>query len=86
MTHCVICDKNLKDHEAVRRHALTNEFLDICDGCLREIPGLPTKGGQGLDTASGAFTDPFEDNNEVVEVDSVSGSVTNCYNLDDEDH
>jgi hypothetical protein len=78
MTHCVICDKNLKDHEAVRRHAITNEFLDICDGCLREIPGLPTKGGQGLDNAS----DPFEDTGEEVEVDSV----TNCYNLDDEDH
>jgi hypothetical protein len=76
--HCVICDKNLKDHESVRRHGITGEFLDLCDGCLREIPGLPTKGGQGLGTAS----DPFEDTGETEEVDSV----TNCYNLDDEDH
>jgi hypothetical protein len=76
--HCIICDRNLKDHESVRRHALTNEFLDICDGCLREIPGMPTKGGQGLDTAS----DPFEDVEDSVEVESV----TNCYNLNDEDH
>ena len=79
--HCVICDKNLKDHESVRRHGLTNEFLDLCDGCLREIPGLPTKGGQGLDTVSGAISDPFEDAEDQVEVDSV----TNCYNLNDED-
>jgi hypothetical protein len=75
--HCVICDKNLKDHESVRRHGLTGEFLDLCDGCLREIPGLPTVGGQGLDNVS----DPFEDAEDQVEVDSV----TNCYNLNDED-
>jgi hypothetical protein len=74
---CICCDKNLKEHESVRRHAITNEFLDICDGCLKEIPGLPTKGGQGLDNAS----DPFEEAEDQVEVDSV----TNCYNLNDED-
>jgi hypothetical protein len=80
--HCVICDKNLKDHESVRRHGITGEFLDLCDGCLKEIPGLPTKGGQGLTDVC----DPFEDTGEAEEVESVSGSVTNCYNLDDEDH
>jgi hypothetical protein len=37
---CICCDKNLREHESVRRHAITNEFLDLCDGCLREIPGL----------------------------------------------
>lgn len=77
--HCVICDKNLKDHESVRRHAITGEFLDICDGCLRDIPGLPTKGGKGIIED---VSDPFEDVTDIVEVDSV----TNCYNLDDEDH
>ena len=76
MTRCVICDKNLKDHEAVRRHALTNEFLDICDGCLREIPGLPTKSPAGMIQDS----DPFEDTDESVSVESV----TNCYTLDDD--
>ena len=79
---CVICDKNLKDHEAVRRHAITNEFLDICDSCLREIPGLPTKSPSGMIQDS----DPFEDTegSDGVDVGAVSGSVTNCYTLDDD--
>jgi hypothetical protein len=75
---CICCDRNLKDHESVRRHAITNEFLDICDVCLKDIPGLPTKAGQGVDTVS----DPFEDSEDAVEVESV----TKCYNLDEDDH
>lgn len=75
MTRCVCCDKKLKDHEAVRRHAITNEFLDICDGCLREIPGLPTKLPKGVIQV----TDPFEDSeSNDVDIDEV----TSCYNLD----
>jgi hypothetical protein len=73
---CIVCDRNLKDHEAVRRHAMTNEFLDICDGCLKEIPGLPTKSPAGMIQDS----DPFEDTDESVSVESV----TNCYTLDDD--
>lgn len=72
---CVCCDRKLKDHEAVRRHAITNEFLDICDGCLREIPGLPTKLPKGVIQV----TDPFEDS-ESNDVDIEE--VTSCYNLD----
>lgn len=75
MTRCVCCDKKLKDHESVRRHAITNEFLDICDGCLREIPGLPTKLPKGVIQV----TDPFEDS-ETNDVDIEE--VTSCYNLD----
>lgn len=72
---CVCCDRKLKDHEAVRRHAITNEFLDICDGCLREIPGLPTKLPKGVIQVS----DPFEDSeSNDVDIDEV----TSCYNLD----
>jgi hypothetical protein len=78
MTRCVICDKNLKDHEAVRRHAMTNEFLDICDGCLREIPGLPTKSPAGMIQDS----DPFEDTEGNVDVNVEV--VTNCYTLDED--
>jgi hypothetical protein len=61
---------------------MTNEFLDICDGCLREIPGLPTKSPAGMIQDS----DPFEDTDESdgVDVGAVSGSVTNCYTLDDD--
>ena len=75
---CIVCDRNLKDHEAVRRHALTNEFLDICDGCLREIPGLPTKSPAGMIQDS----DPFEDTegSDGVGIEAV----TNCYTLDDD--
>ena len=75
MTRCVCCDKKLKDHESVRRHAITNEFLDICDGCLREIPGLPTKLPKGVIQV----TDPFEDS-ETNDVDI--DDVTSCYTLD----
>lgn len=72
---CVCCDKKLKDHEAVRRHAITNEFLDICDVCLKDIPGLPTKLPQGVIQV----TDPFEDiEDNDVDIDDV----THCYTLD----
>ena len=75
MTRCVCCDKKLKDHEAVRRHAITNEFLDICDVCLKDIPGLPTKLPKGVIQV----TDPFEDSEDNdVDIDSV----TSCYTLD----
>ena len=75
---CIVCDRNLKDHESVRRHAMTNEFLDICDGCLREIPGLPTKSPAGMIQDS----DPFEDTegSDGVGIETV----TNCYTLDDD--
>lgn len=78
---CVCCDRKLKDHEAVRRHAITNEFLDICDGCLREIPGLPTKLPKGVIQV----TDPFEDSeSNDVDIDDVYAAqpLTHCYNLD----
>ena len=72
---CCCCNKTLKDHESVRRHALTNEFLDMCDTCLKEVPGLPTKLPQGIVQV----TDPFEDiEDNEVDIDSV----THCYTLD----
>lgn len=73
--HCIVCDKNLKDHESVRRHAITNEFLDMCDGCLREIPGIPTRMPHGFVMV----TDPFEDGqDDAADV----ADVTDCYNSD----
>jgi len=75
---CIVCDRNLKDHESVRRHGLTNEFLDICDGCLKEIPGLPTKTSQSFFIET---TDPFEEaDTEGEDIDVAN--VTSCYNLD----
>ncbi len=72
---CICCDKKLKEHESVRRHAITNEFLDMCDGCLSEVPGLPTKLPNGVIIEA----DPFEDT-EGDDVDVTD--VTDCYNLD----
>ena len=75
MTRCVCCDRNLKDHESVRRHAITNEFLDMCDGCLKDVPNIPTKLPKGVIQV----TDPFEDiEDNTVDIDDV----THCYNLD----
>ena len=72
---CTCCNRTLKDHESVRRHAITNEFLDMCDGCLREVPGLPTKLPKGIVQV----TDPFEEGEDnSVSIDDV----THCYTLD----
>lgn len=39
---CICCNKGLSDYEATRRHGLTNEFLDLCNGCLSEVQALTT--------------------------------------------
>lgn len=72
---CIVCDKKLKDHESVRRHALTNDFLDMCDGCLKDIPNIPTKLPDGVLIEADPFEDS-EDNDVDIE------DVTNCYTLD----
>jgi hypothetical protein len=77
MTRCVCCDRKLKDHEAVRRHAITNDFLDICDTCLKEISNIPTKLPKGVVIEA----DPFEDA-EASDNDADIDSVTHCYTLD----
>lgn len=75
--HCVICDKNLKDHESVRRHGITGEFLDICDWCLRTIPGMPTKMPKEMPTAS------EDDIGEIdIDFDIDVTKVTDIYNDD----
>jgi hypothetical protein len=35
---CVCCDVLLSDFEATRKHAITGEYLDVCNQCLIEIP------------------------------------------------
>jgi len=39
---CVCCDKNLNDYEATRKHAVTGDYLDTCNGCLAEINEMAT--------------------------------------------
>ena len=61
---CVCCNKNLSDFEATRRHAMTNEFLDTCTGCLGEIQRmtpLPTKDRQDLE-----HNEDYENENEEL--------------------
>lgn len=37
---CLCCNRNLSDIESTRRHAITNEFLDICNRCISDT-GIP---------------------------------------------
>lgn len=32
--HCKACDKLLSDRETTRRDEKTEEYIDLCDGCL----------------------------------------------------
>lgn len=38
---CLCCDKILNDSESTARHPDTNEFLDTCNKCLKEIGITP---------------------------------------------
>ena len=35
--HCLSCDKLLSDYESTRKHAVTGEYLDLCNYCLRSV-------------------------------------------------
>jgi len=42
---CICCNKNLNDFESTRRHAITREFLDMCNSCHASVAStarLPT--------------------------------------------
>ena len=38
---CQCCNKILNDYESTRRHTITNQFLDICNKCIKDL-GIPT--------------------------------------------
>lgn len=38
---CQCCNRSLSDYESRLRHPETNEFLDICNKCLKDIPIEP---------------------------------------------
>lgn len=77
--HCVICDKTLTDYEATRRHALTNEFLDTCNRCMKDMPSIPTK--DRPDLLQGADHDDDNDDLDTLGNDLDLDTVTHCYNL-----
>jgi hypothetical protein len=48
---CLSCNKNLNDRESVRKHAVTGEYLDLCNYCLRQvihIQPIPINGSMDL--------------------------------------
>lgn len=34
---CLACDRALTDYEATRRDAITDEFIDLCNGCFASV-------------------------------------------------
>jgi hypothetical protein len=42
---CGCCNRNLSDYESRLRHPVTNDFLDICKKCLKDIPIDPVEPG-----------------------------------------
>lgn len=57
---CRICNKNLNDIESVRKHAITREYLDLCNACLREIISIqpiPFTGNWGVDYSNDEDSD-----------------------------
>lgn len=62
---CTCCNKNLNDFEATRKHALTGEYLDMCNGCIKDL-NIPTKERRDLLTES----DCHEGDNEGVDKDT----------------
>lgn len=47
---CDCCDRELNDFEATRRSAVTGEFLNTCNSCLK---------GLGIDTIDRHDLNPF---------------------------
>lgn len=76
---CVCCDRNLNDYESTRRHALTNEFLDLCNRCMKDMPNIPTK--DRPDLVKEADFDDDVDDLDTLGNDLDLDTVTNGYNL-----
>lgn len=76
---CTCCDRNLNDYEATRRHAITNEFLDLCNRCMKDIPNIPTKDRPDL-VKDADFDDDLDDPLDSLGNDLDIDAVTNAYN------
>lgn len=74
---CIACNKQLNDYESTRRHAITNEFLDTCNRCMKDIPNIPTKDRQDL-LKEAEYDDDLMD---IEDNDKDVTDVTSCYNL-----
>lgn len=73
---CIACDKTLNDYESTRRHALTNQFLDMCNRCMKDMPHIPTKDRPDLVKEA-----DFDDDLDTLGNDLDLDTVTHGYNL-----
>lgn len=73
---CIACNKQLNDYESTRRHAITNEFLDTCNRCMKDIPNIPTRDRQDLLKEA-----DHDDDTDTLGNDLDLETVTNGYNL-----
>jgi len=74
MTHCVCCDKNLNDLESTLKNGFTNEFLDTCLPCLKEISTyapLSIKHGKNNIVLAGLLNSLDNDDEAVYSKDSI---------------
>jgi hypothetical protein len=47
---CVCCNKQLSDYESTRRHAITRDFLDMCNTCYTSVQdSVPSKAREDLE-------------------------------------
>jgi hypothetical protein len=76
---CIACDKTLNDYESTRRHAMTNEFLDMCNRCMKDMPNIPTKDRPDL-VKEADFDDEMEDALDTLGNDLDLETVTTGYN------
>lgn len=68
---CVCCNKTLNDYESTRRHALTNEFLDLCNKCMKDMPNIPTKDRPDL-VKEADFDDDVDTLGNALDLDTVT--------------
>jgi hypothetical protein len=64
---CICCNKQLNDFESTRRHAITREFLDMCNSCHASVASssrLPTIDRKDLDSLSGIEEELDNDDNQ----------------------
>lgn len=48
---CIACNKILSDYETTRKHAITGEYLDLCNECfssISEVTPLPSRDRKDL--------------------------------------
>jgi hypothetical protein len=68
---CICCDRNLNDYETTRKHAVTGDYLDICNKCFRDISNdVPTVARSDLAYTEQMEQDTFDTDWEDLEENS----------------